>query len=72
MDLCLQVSDIMCQNNIGSIFMTSGRSVAGFWYIWNHLRGIKDPVLLFWWNEREIRESVPWSLKISVLMDYIL
>ncbi len=24
---------------------------------------MKDPVLLFWWNEREIRESVPWSLK---------
>ena len=35
-------------------------------------RILEDPVLLFWWNEREIRESVPWSLKISVLMDYIL
>lgn len=31
MDLCLQVSDIMCQKNSGRIFMTSGRAVAGFW-----------------------------------------
>ena len=36
------------------------------------LKGDERSGAAFWWNEREIRESVPWSLKISVLMDSIL